>query len=134
MGDDELVEVEDPKASETLIRRARRKMEDTKLIEHIVRWAVIAAIGAGSSMATREVGDAQHESVVQSNRNDVLKLSEQLEMLRAGFHQRVEVEEGEREEDIEKLRERIRRLETLLEVRMGIAPMPAAAAEAPPPN
>lgn len=130
MGDEELIPVEE--GEQSLIRKARKKMEDTKLIEHIVRWAVIAAIGAGSSMATRQVGDAGHEATVQGNRSEVLKLQDEIKMLRDGFSQRVEFEENEREEDVDKLRDRIRRLETLLEVRLGVAPMPAA--EAAPPN
>lgn len=128
MGDDELVEA-DP-GEQTLIRRARKKMEDTKLIEHIVRWAVIAAIGAGSSVATRQVKDAGHETVVQENRDGVLELRGDIKLIRDGFAQRVEVEEHEREDALKKLEHRLTRIETLLEVRMGVAPMPAAA----PPN
>lgn len=128
MGDDELVEA-DP-GEQTLIRRARKKMEDTKLIEHIVRWAVIAAIGAGSSVATRQVKDAGHETVVQENREGVLELRGDIKLIRDGFAQRVEVEEHEREDALKKLEHRLTRIETLLEVRMGVAPMPAAA----PPN
>jgi hypothetical protein len=128
VGDDELVEA-DP-GEQTLIRRARKKMEDTKLIEHIVRWAVIAAIGAGSSVATRQVKDAGHETVVQENREGVLELRGDIKLIRDGFAQRVEVEEHEREDALKKLEHRLTRIETLLEVRMGVAPMPAAA----PPN
>lgn len=120
MGDEELVE-----ADESLIRKARRKVDDSKLIEHAVRWAVIAAVGAGSSMATRQVSDADQSAVVQTNRAEVEKLKAEIEMLRDGFTQRVDVEEREREAEQKRFERRI----TWLEARLNISA--PAAAEAP---
>jgi hypothetical protein len=105
-------------------------MDDHKLIEHLVRWAVIAAIGAGSGMATRQVGDAEHNAVVQSNRSEVLALQADIRMIREGFAQRVEVEEKEREDALKRIERRL----TWLEAKLDISAPPAAAMPAEEPT
>lgn len=107
-------------------------MDDSKLVEAIIRWGVVAVLGAGSAMATHQVEDSSHVAVVQDNRNEVLALQAEVKLLREGFAQRIDVEEKEREADMKKQEHRLTRVETLLEVRLGVAPMPAAEAAAPP--
>lgn len=125
-------EEEVPEPSEqSLIRKARLKMEDSKLLEAIIRYGMIAMLGAGSAMATNKVEDAGHDTIVQENRNGVLELREEVRLVREGFAQRVEVEEKEREDALKRLEHRLTRIETLIEVRLGVAPMPAAEAAAP---
>ena len=130
MGDDELVEAKDP-GEQSFIRKARKHMEDTKLIEHIVRWAVIAAVGAGSSMATRQVGDAEQNSVVNTNRAELIAMKDQLQMAKDGFRQLITVEVEEEENAREETLRRIERRLTWIEAKLDIV-APPAAAEAPP--
>jgi len=106
-------------------------MEDTKLIEHIVRWAVIAAVGAGSSMATRQVGDAEQNSVVNTNRAELIAMKDQLQMAKDGFRQLITVEVEEEENAREETLRRIERRLTWIEAKLDIV-APPAAAEAPP--
>jgi hypothetical protein len=119
----------EPDPSDSMLQRARKKMDDSKLIELVVRWGMIAAVGAGSSVATRQVGDAEHNAVVNTNHAEILSLKTTIEELRSGFHQRCDVEEKEREEDIEKLRDRV----MYLEARTGLRSDPPAPAASPSP-
>jgi len=107
-------------SEQSLIRKAGLKMKENEAIQAALRWGFIALLSAGSGYATREVGNAQHDAKLETTYTDTKRLDERVEQLRDGFAQRVNVEEREREEDIAKLRERIRRLESDLdELRRG---------------
>lgn len=130
MPDEELVEVSPESAEhpseQSLIRKAKHKMDEIKLLERLIPPVVAAVLGVSGGVASSKVKDADYDAVVQSSREEILALKADLQLFRSGFLQRVDVEEREREEDVEKLRDRVIVLETLLRQR-GIEP-PAEAA------
>jgi 2-iminoacetate synthase ThiH len=131
VGDDELVPVEEPDPSDSMLRRAKKKMDDYKWVEPLIRYAVIAALGTGAGMASHKVEDAKEVAQHSEGVSELKALQQEVRELREGLLQRVSVEEREREEAAKKHEHRLTRIETLLEVRMGVAPMPAAEAARP---
>lgn len=73
---------------------------------------VVAGVGGGANIM---VGKVEQDARVEDTRAKALEADERVEWLRRGVLQRIDVEEREREEDVQKLRERIARLETLIE-------------------
>ena len=92
-------------------------MDYKVLLEKAIPPLLAAILGAMGGSASRTVTDAEHEATVQHSREHTLENEAKIEMLRNGFHQRADLAEKEHAEDVAKLRERISRLETLLEVR-----------------
>lgn len=130
MGDEE----QDP--SDSLIRRAKKKMDDSKLVEAAVRWGVIALLGTGAGYASHKVEDAQGEAAHYASEAKLLALEAELDGLREGLKQRVEVEMRERLEAQHKadlaVERRIGRIEGRLGIELNLEP--AASAEVAPPS
>jgi hypothetical protein len=131
VGDDELVEVDPkPDPSDSMLRRTKKKMDDMKLVESIVRWGVTALLASGAGYTSHTVADAKETASHNEASAEVLALKQEIKEIREGFAQRTHTEEQEREEDVMKLRERI----LYLEYHTGARHEPPAAAAAPPPN
>lgn len=111
-------------------------MTDHPGFDLAMKLLATAAIAAGSGYASHQVSDGKESAIVLDNRSQVLALQDDVRLIRAGFTQRVDLEENAREDEYKKIEHRLTRIETLLEIRLGVAPMPAAAAAeaATPPN
>lgn len=107
-------------------------MDDSKLVEAAVRWGVIALLGSGAGYVSHRTEDAQTEAQHATSVSEIKELQQQIRELRSGVLQRVDTEEDERQEALKKHEHRLTRIETMLEIRLGAAPMPAEAAPAPP--
>ena len=105
-------EPDDDDPEESLIGKAKKTMDDSQVLQHLIRYLVMAAIGAGSAVATRQVGDAHHDEKVESNYASLQQVQEELDWFKAGFRQRVQLEEEARVRETENLRARIVELES----------------------
>lgn len=77
----------------------------------LIITGTVGAVGGGATMV---VGGAEQEAKVETAVERTKYLDDRLEWLRQGVLQRVDVEEKEREEDVEALRERVAALEARL--------------------
>lgn len=114
-------------------------MTQSQTFDWIVKLLAAAAVAAGSGYASHQATDASESARVQSNYAEVQKLKDDLQMAKDGFRQfsetNVREEENERERDIKRLERRLVRIETLLELKLGVQPIAEAAAPAAtPPN
>jgi hypothetical protein len=125
VGDDELVEA--PESETSLIRKAKSKMDQWKLFERLIPPVVAAVLGVSGGVASSKVKGAEHEAVVQMSRAEIEKLKADIQMIREGFAQRVDVEENEREDALKRLERRL----TWLEAKLDITAPSAAEAAAP---
>ncbi len=121
----------EPDPADSLIRRAKKKMDDSKLIEAAVRWGVIALLGTGAGYASHRVEDANTTAEHYASEAKLLALEAELDDVRDGLKQRVEVEMRERLEADAKAERYLERRLTRLEVHAGLEAPPAAAAAAP---
>lgn len=123
---DELVEVE-PDPSDSMLRRAKKRMDESKLVETAIRWTVTALLASGAGYASHNVTDAKEVATHNEANTEILALKQELREIREGFQQRSHFEEQEREEAVQKVRDRL----LYLEYHTGVRHEPPAAAAAP---
>ena len=88
-----------------------KKAMDNPIFMRAIQMVVAAGLGAAAGGTSFQVADAGQEKTVQENREHVLALQAEIKDIREGFAQRVKVEEMEREEAIQRVRDRVLYLE-----------------------
>jgi flagellar motility protein MotE (MotC chaperone) len=95
------------------------RVAQSGVLQRVIPPLIAAVLGAMGGSASYKVTDAAESATVQENRAEVLALKSALEDARSGFRQyadkAVKEEETEREQDVKELREKVARLEALLE-------------------
>lgn len=111
-----------PDPGDSLIRRAKKKMDDSTVVEVAIRYIVMALLGAGSAVATHKVEDAQTEAAHYASEAKVLALEAEVDSLREGLKQRIEVEMRERLDAEARAAVTIERRVSRIETKLNIQP------------